>query len=611
MSTPKQKPAPGDHLPFGPRPGGPMGMMGPAVTVTNKRGLLLRIWYYLRPYRWRMALVALLVVLTSLLGLAGPFLMGRAIDRYIASGDLPGLARITALLALIYITTIAATWLQMVLMVRISQLSIRDLRNDLFAALQRLPLRYYDSRQHGELMSRVTNDADTISGAMSESVPQLINSGISVVGAGVMMFALSWQMAIAALITFPLVTLSLRWIGIRTRQGFRDRQKRLGTLNGLVEETISGQKVVLICRQQPHVTSQFTVANHNLRQAAVAATIYVGLMGPVMGVFRNLGFAILAGAGGYLVVIGLTTIGTVAAFMNYADHFNRPLVQLANLYASVQMALAGAERVFAVIDEAPEPPDKEDAWPLETTEGAVSFDHVTFGYERDKPVLTDVSFDVEPHQTVALVGPTGAGKTTIINLLTRFYDVDAGRILIDGWDIRDIQRDSLRRALGIVLQDTFLFTGTVRENIRYGRLDATDAEVEDAARRANADGFIRCLPHGYETMLSEAGSSLSEGQRQLLAIARTLLADPAILVLDEATSSVDTRTEVHLQQAMRQLMHGRTCFVIAHRLNTIREADVIFVVEGGQIVERGTHSELLVQRGPYYRLYQASFGVPA
>ena len=611
MSTPKQKPSASDHLPFGPRPGGPMGMVGPTVTVSNKRGLLMRIWQYLRPYRWRMALVAVLVVATSVLGLAGPFLMGRAIDKYITSGDLPGLARITALLAVLYLTTIAATWLQMVLMVRISQLSIRDLRNDLFASLQRLPLRYYDSRQHGELMSRVTNDADTISGAMSESVPQLINSSISVVGAGAMMFALSWQMAIAALITFPLVALSLRLIGIRTRQGFRDRQQRLGQLNGLVEETISGQKVVLICRQQPYVTRQFTAANNSLRQAAVAATIYVGLMGPVMGVFRNLGFAILAGAGGYLVVIGLTTIGTVAAFMNYADHFNRPLVQLANLYASVQMALAGAERVFAVIDEAPEPPDSPDAWPLEQTDGAVTFDHVTFGYQHEHPVLTDVSFTVEPHQTVALVGPTGAGKTTIINLLTRFYDVDSGRILLDGRDIRHIRRDSLRRALGIVLQDTFLFSGTVRDNIRYGRLEASDAEVEDAARRANADGFIRCLPHGYDTVLSEAGGSLSEGQRQLLAIARTLLADPAVLVLDEATSSVDTRTEVHLQHAMRQLMQGRTCFVIAHRLNTIREADVIFVVEGGRIVERGTHDALLAQRGAYYRLYQASFGATA
>jgi ATP-binding cassette subfamily B protein len=397
----------------------------------------------------------------------------------------------------------------------------------------------------------------------------------------------------------------------RTRAGFRRQQAALGKLNGLIEETITGQRVVKAYAREGGALAQFAVANHNLRQAATQAQIFAGFVGPLMNVVNNLGLAIVAGVGGWMAVQGLATVGTIASFINYSRQLGRPLNEIANLYNSIQSAVAGAERVFEVIDEAPELADAPETQPLARIQGDVAFEDVSFAYEEGVPVLKRISLRAEPGQIVALVGPTGAGKTTIVNLLTRFYDIDNGRICIDGCDIRQIQRDDLRRQLGIVLQDTFLFAESVLDNIRYGRLDASDGEVIAAAKLANADLFIRRLPQDYDTPLSERGSNLSQGQRQLLAIARAILSAPSILILDEATSSVDTRTEKHIQEAMLRLMAGRTSFVIAHRLSTIRDADQILVINHGEIVERGTHEELLAQQGFYHHLYTSQFRADA
>ena len=591
-----------DHMrAFGPQP------MGPPPTVKDRRGTMRRLWRYLAHYRAGLAGIALLVLLSSALALVAPYLLSQAIDHFIIAGDLRGLARMVLLLLVIYLLNSTAVWVQSISMIRIAQQTVCDLRHDVFEKMQQLPLRYFDRHQHGEMMSRVTNDTDTISATLGDSVAQLISSVLMFIGAGSLMFYLNWRLALTALVTFPLVLLVTRWVAARSRRHFRERQQAIGALNGLIEETVIGQRVVKACRRETQVIAAFAVLNDSLRRSASSAMIYSGLMGPMMTLFRNLGFAVLAAVGGWLVVTGHATIGLVVAFMNYSDYFNRPLMQLASLYSAVQAALAGAERVFAVIDEAPETGDAPDAIELTDVRGDVEFAQVNFSYNPEVPVLSEVSFQAAAGQTVAFVGATGAGKTTIINLLTRFYEIDAGEIRVDGHDIRRVRKQSLRRALGIVLQDTVLFAGPVRENIRYGKLDAGDAEVEAAARLANADSFIRHLPHGYDTLLSEDAGSLSQGQRQLLAIARAMLADPAILILDEATSSVDTRTEIHIQQAMHRLKQGRTSFVIAHRLRTIREADLILVLEAGRIVERGTHDQLLEQRGAYYRLYHSQF----
>ncbi len=576
-----------------------------AATVKDRRGTLLRLWAYLLPDRWGLLGIVLLVTLTSALSLVTPWLTRRIIDRYLPAHDLRMLAVTLAIMGGIYLFNVGGMWVQSVWMIHITQRTIRTIRRDLFNRLQTLPLRYFDRHPHGELMSRLTNDTDIISTALGDSLIQLIGSGLSVLGAGTIMFMMNWRLALATVSTLPFMVLATMWIGKATRQGFRNRQAALGALNGLVEETILGQRVVKVCRRETQTITRFVAANEKLRAAAQPALISIGLMGPVMQVFRNTNFAVVITTGTWLVIRGLSTVGTIFAFTTYAEFFNRPLMQLANLYGTIQSALAGAERVFAVLDEAPEPADAPDAVALDPVRGEVTFDGVSFGYVPEVSVLSDVTFHAAAGQTIALVGHTGAGKTTIINLLTRFYDVDAGAIAIDGRDIRALRRDDLRRLLGIVQQDTILFAGTVRENIRFGRLAATDAEVEHAARLANADTFVRHLPHGYDTVLSDAGNSLSQGQRQLLSIARAMLADPAILILDEATSSVDTRTEIHIQDAMHRLMQNRTSFIIAHRLSTVRQADRILVIDGGRIVEQGTHAELLAAQGAYYRLYDS------
>ena len=590
------------------RGGGPGGhLMRPKERAKDTRGTLLRIWGYLKRQKRSLLITAALVAASSGLGLLGPYLMGVAIDSYILKGDLPGLARTALLMAALYLGSSVTTWLEAYVMAAAAQRAVRDIRDDLFAKLQTLSLRFFDQRTHGELMSRLANDVENISAVLSSSVTQLLSSALSVSGVAVMMFVINVRLALVSLVTIPLMMLVSQWVAKRTRQGFREQQEHLGALNGIIEETVTGQRVVKAYVREEAVIAEFEVSNSKLRQAATNARIFAGTIGPMTNFINNVGFAIVAGAGGWMAVQGLATVGTIASFVNYARQFARPLNQVANLYSSIQSALAGAERVFEILDEVPELPDAPDARPLENVRGEVVFDDVCFSYKAGVPVLKHVSLRAEPGQTIALVGPTGAGKTTIVNLLTRFYDIDSGRITVDGSDVRQVKKDDLRRTLGIVLQDTFLFSESVMDNIRYGRLDATDGEVIAAARLANADQFIHRLPQGYDTPLSERGSNLSQGQRQLLAIARAILADPGILVLDEATSSVDTRTEKHIQEAMLRLMEGRTSFVIAHRLSTVRDADTILVINDGEIIERGTHEELLEAQGFYHNLYVSQF----
>jgi ATP-binding cassette subfamily B multidrug efflux pump len=590
--------------------GGPPGLhgMGKVERAKDIRGTVWRTWTYLRRQKWALIATAVMVTCTTGLNLLGPYLLGKAIDDYLLPGDLPGLARICLLMLAIYAASSVLTWAQTYVMAAASQRTVRDIRNDLFDHLQTLSLRFFDGHPHGDLMSRLANDVENINMVLSQSITQLVSGVLSVVSVAAVMIWLNPRLAVVSMASIPLMVLALtRWLAVRTREGFRAQQASLGKLNGIIEETVTGQRVVKAYNREQVAMVDFEAANRELQQAATRAQTYSGFMGPVMNFVSNLGLAIVAGAGGLMAVAGWVTVGAIASFIAYARQFGRPLNDIANLYNVIQAAVAGAERVFETIDEPPELPDAPDAQPLTQIRGDVVFEDVSFSYEEEVPVLKHVSLHAEPGQVVALVGPTGAGKTTIVNLLTRFYDIDAGRICIDGCDIRQVSRDDLRRQLGIVLQDTFLFAGTVMESIRYGRLDATDEEVFEAARLANADTFIHRLPQGYDTLLSERGSNLSQGQRQLLAIARAILADPGILVLDEATSSVDTRTEQHIQEAMLRLMAGRTSFVIAHRLSTIRNADQILVINHGEIVERGTHRELLARRGFYHHLYVSQF----
>lgn len=573
----------------------------------NPRRALTRLLPYLKPFKLMIGLVLIFVVVYTLLGLAGPYLVGVAIDKFIGGKDAAGLATIALLMLAAYLLNNLFQALANWIMAKVSQDALKQLRHDLFQHLQTLSIAFFDTNPAGGLMSRLTNDIDAINQAVSQNIVSLIASVLTLVGILIAMFVLNSWLALSTLLVVPIMIWFTRFVAKYTRKGFRELQKNLGGLNSVAEEAISGQKVIKAFRRNETVIESFRVQNQAVFQAGVYANTYSLLIMPLTNVLGNFFVIVLAGLGGWLALQGLVSVGMIATFINYGQNYVSPLRQLANLYNSIQAALAGAERVFEIIDTPPEIQDAADALPLATIRGDVRFENVKFGYVPKNPVIKDMTLEAKAGQMIALVGPTGAGKTTIINLLTRFYEIQGGKITIDGKDIRDVRKADLRRKLGLVLQDTFLFADTVMENIRYGRLDATDEECMRAAEMADADHFIRKFPKGYQTLLSERANNLSQGQRQLLAIARAILADPAILILDEATSSVDTRTEARIQKALLRLMQGRTSFVIAHRLSTIRDADKVVVIDHGEIVEQGSHQQLLDKRGFYYHLYVSQF----
>jgi ATP-binding cassette subfamily B protein len=588
------------------RPGGPMRMFGEVEKSKNIRQTLLRLWGYLKHQKWPLIWTSILVITTSFISLLGPFLMGLAIDRYILESDLTGLALMLGLMLLTYIIASAGTWLQTYIMVGVSQNVVREMRDELFRKLQALPVKYFDQHPHGDIMSRMTNDLENVSNILTTSFSQLISSVLSLIGVVIMMLVLNLPLAIVSLVIMPMTYFLTKVISKRTRAGFRETQKTLGELNGIIEENVTGLRTVkAFCGEEKSIAS-FNISNRHLQKAAFRARVFAGAMGPLMNLINNLGLAIVATTGGWLAIQGFASVGTIAAFINYSNRLGWPLNMIAQLYNSIQSALAGAERVFDLMDQVPET-DLLDAIHIKHLTGDVSFDRVFFSYVPEVPVLKDITFTVKPGQLIAFVGPTGAGKTTIANLLNRFYEIENGAIYVNGIDVKQIIKKDLRKCIGLVLQDNFLFADTVMENIRYGNLNSTDEEVIGAARLANADTFIHHLPQGYQTVLSERGSNLSQGQRQLLAIARAIIANPEILILDEATSNVDTRTEKHLQEALLRLMKGRTSFVIAHRLSTIRDADQVLVINDGKLIESGTHLSLLQANGIYHRLYVSQF----
>lgn len=592
--------------------GPPHGSPGPHVMMHGKpkhtKKTLLRLCRYLGKF-WTLLLISVICIGFTTLGTVyATSLIGVAIDDYISVFDFPGLWKICFTLLSIYIVSSIATWLYSYLMLKVGQETVATLRREIFEKFQKLPLKYFDKTTHGELMSRVTNDVDNVSMCLNQSVSQILQSILTVIGTFCMMLYLSIPLTIATVVTIPLMLAMTKWVTKHSRKYFKDKQNRLGALNGHIEEIISGQKVVKVfCREEEEIV-KFEKLNHELLDKSVRAEIFSGAIGPIMTAINNMTYAIVVATGGILMVVGSgMTLGIISNFIIYSKQFARPLTELANQANTIMSAIAGAERVFEVLDEAEEEPDASDAYDMGEIEGDVVLTDVNFSYEKGHPILKNVNLYARPGQTIAFVGPTGAGKTTIINLLTRFYDIDSGSITIDGHDIYKTKRNSLRSALSIVLQDTYLFTDSIKENIRYGRLNATDEEIIEAAKLANAHEFIRRLPDGYDTMLTDGGGNLSQGQRQMISIARAILANPSVLILDEATSSVDTRTEVKIQEAMHNLMKGRTNFVIAHRLSTIKDADLIAVVNHGEIIERGNHAQLMEKKGFYYNLYTNQF----
>jgi ATP-binding cassette subfamily B multidrug efflux pump len=580
---------------------------GKIEKARDPRNALMRLLPYLYPFKVVLILVLVFVLIYTVLGLIGPYLMGVAIDKFIATKDAAGLVKIAIVMLVVYLLNNLFQAISAWLMSDVSQRALKQLRKDLFSHLQSLPIAFFDSNPAGDLMSRLTNDIDAINQAVSQNVTSLLASVLSLVGILIAMFVLDKWLAMASVLVVPIMFWFTEFVAKYTRRGFRELQKHLGQLNGVMEEAISGQKVVKAFRRNESAIESFRKSNQEVFRAGVSANSYALLLMPLTNVLGNFFVIVLAGLGGWLALQGLVTVGIIATFITYGQNFIQPLRQLANMYNSIQAALAGSERVFEIIDTTPEVDDAPDAKSAMVIKGRVQFEHVNFGYRPGTPIIKDMTLDAKAGEIFALVGPTGAGKTTIINLLTRFYEINGGSICIDGVDIRDIKKDVLRLQLGLVLQDTFMFSGTVMDNIRYGRLDATDEECIQAARMADADHFIRQLPQGYDSNLSERASNLSQGQRQLLSIARAILADPAILILDEATSSVDTRTEARIQKALLRLMEGRTSFVIAHRLSTIRDADQVLVINDGEIVEKGTHQQLLDKKGFYHHLYVSQF----
>lgn len=576
--------------------------------VGDWQQVLKQIWYLVDEQRALLVTVLLLVVVSSTLALVGPYLIGKIIDDYIVPGQFAGLSSMMMWLIGIYFFLSVSLFLQNYWMIGIAQQTIYRMRTSLFAHFQKLPVSFFDKRQHGELMSRVTNDIENVSATLNSSFIQVFSSILTLTGTVIVMLTLSPLLTLLTMTIIPVMFFAMRWITRRTGKLFKLQQQAVGDLNGMIEETISGQRIVKAFSQEERVTDEFIVKSERLRRTGFWALTYSGFIPKVMNMLNNASFAIVAGVGGLLALNGHVTIGTIVIFSEYARQFTRPLNDLANQFNTVLSAIAGAERVFSIIDE---PIEKDEASTTQldrVLKGKVEFDNVSFKYEQsdDEHTIREVSFTLNQGETAALVGATGAGKTTIMQLLARFYETNEGEIRIDDIPIHELPRQTLRSQMAFVLQDPFLFEATVKENIRYGRLNATDEEIIEAAKEANAHEFIRKLPEGYDTVLTADGGEISQGQKQLLSIARALVADPVILLLDEATSSIDTVTEMKIQEALERLMEGRTSFVIAHRLNTVRQADVVYVMDQGQLVESGSQDELVAQKGLYYQMLTQS-----
>jgi ATP-binding cassette subfamily B multidrug efflux pump len=572
-----------------------------------------RLFGYLKPWKNRMILVTIAAILSTLFSVVSPKLLGDATSSIFASFtagtsvDFDFIARILLLLIGLYLLSSLFAYIQQYVMASISQRTVAQLRKEVNEKLSRLPLSYFDKHSHGDLLSRAVNDIDSINNALQQALTQIINSVISIIGIIIMMLFISPILTLVVLITIPLSLGVAQFVTKFSQKHFVKQQAELGNINGHIEEMFTGHQVVKAFGHEKKSIAEFEEINDRLYHSSWKAQFISGIMMPLMGFVGNLGFIIVSISGGLLVLNGSIRVGDVQAFIQYTQQISYPLAQAAGIANMIQVAIASAERVFHLLDEEEEKQEKDAPIEVNNLHGHVVFDHVQFGYEKDQPVINDVSLEVKEGQTVAIVGPTGAGKTTIVNLLMRFYELDKGSIEIDGVSLTDMSKEQVRSLYAMVLQDTWLFNGTIRENIAYGYEGATDEEIEKAARNAYADDFIRTLPNGYDTILGEDATNISQGQRQLLTIARAIIAKPKILLLDEATSSVDTRTEMKIQKAMTKLLEGRTSFVIAHRLSTIRDANLILVMNQGDIIEKGTHEELLAHGGFYADLYESQF----
>lgn len=625
--------------PKGPGPKNAGGMAG--GKPKNVKQSVSRLFGYISESKWKLGIVILCVIGGTAANLAGSYMLRPIINGLTSEdGSVSSLLKGILTMLGIYLVAVLAQYLQQRIMISVSQNAIQKLRNDLFRKLQKLPVRYYDTNNHGDVMSRFTNDVDAIGEMLNNTVVQLISGTINIIGTFALMLYTNVWLTLITIVMIPVMLKAVSIVGSKSRKYYRAQQAAIGTLNGYIEETVTGQKVVKVFCHEDNARDEFEYLNRDLRGKQIKAQFFGGIMGPVMGNLSQVSYSLTACIGGILCVLRGFDIGGLTVFVNYSRQFSRPINEVAMQVNTIFSALAGAERVFAVMDEAPEKEDAKGAIRIEENiegktcyvipkknaivnkegfltdivkdtgdmyykevKGGVTLTDVTFGYNPDKTILKHVSLYAKPGQKIAFVGSTGAGKTTITNLINRFYDIDSGSITIDGIPVTELERDSLRRNIAMVLQDTHLFTGTVRDNIRYGRLDATDEEVEQAARTASAHSFIMRLEHGYDTMLEGDGANLSQGQRQLINIARAAISRAPILILDEATSSVDTRTEKHIERGMDRLMAQRTTLVIAHRLSTVRNANAIMVLENGEIIERGDHDDLLIQKGRYYELY--------